>query len=146
MKRELADKLGYALIMGDIIEALNLPLKVRKGFIRLDYTELMPRLFIGSVNHKEEIWFSCNPKKRVCYAHNLQNPELVVMAADIQMRLAKLGLYITMNAHKNREGARIAKMQVVSTDFRKITMSVIRCRRGNGTTSSTFTEPTKDDR
>ena len=120
MGAEQADRLLMAIQTDDIIEALNIPLRARRGTFGLDYTGHTPKLYAVCVGCEPEHIASVDTRRRCAvWARPKQEP-LALMVEDIRRRLAKLSAGLHLIVQRDAQQRRVAKLQVTSSDSRHI--------------------------
>lgn len=138
-----ADSLIVALLVNDLIGAINQPMRTRKVTVTLDYShkDHLPRLYIRRPGVEDQAWMMTNTRTKVCYDCTLPNPDLQLFVNDVKERLAKLGGTLYLVAGKNKQGASEAKLQLSVSGSHNTALTLTRVRRGQAVQCEHFITP-----
>lgn len=125
-----ADKMLMAVLSDTLLECINLPLRVRKAHLRVEYTTHMPTLFMCVPDDAPAPFMWLDTRKRVCYTKTPTFGPAGLIVDDIARRLKQIGASLTMNVDNPRNGARVCKLQAYSKDSRIICLTLADTRRG----------------
>lgn len=122
-----ADKVVMALSTGDMLDAVNIPLRARRGRLRLDYATLpYPVLMISCPGIDPEPLCRLHTRGTVPWTETLipRNEALRRMVADIAERTAKIGAALVLAHAKDRQGRKYVRLQLTHADSRYVALTL----------------------
>lgn len=125
-----ADRLLMALVTDDVMDAINIPLRTRRGAFAIDYAGHIPMLYVYAKGFEPQIWMACNTRLRQTNVHRMADPGLELMVVDIVSRLAKLNAKLCFSPCRDKQNRRMVKLQVISGDSRNIAITLATVLRG----------------
>lgn len=143
LKPRQRDTLVVALTAHDMIEALNLALRVRKVTLTLDYgnKDKLMRLWAARPGSLREVWMITNTRTKVCTARTMASPDLQLFANDVSERLAKLGATLVLTGGNRQKTKPEAKLQLIVAGSEGTALTLAKVGRGKAVAASSFTPP-----
>lgn len=118
-----ADRLLMALSTYDLIEAVNVPLRVRRGFFAIDYMGHTPTLYVICAGCEPERLAFIDTRRRCTVWDSPKQQALGLMVDDVFRRLESMGASLAFIVQTERGTQRsVAKLQITSADSRNIAM------------------------
>lgn len=132
MKPINRDKLILSLLVRDITAAINLAMRVRKVSLKLDYTDLIPKLrAVSPLANTEEVYMYADPRKKNTTLRYMSDPALHAFQRDIDVRLGKMQANLTFVAEKPFNRKPICKLQVHVRGVRNMVLTLAETTRDN---------------
>lgn len=137
------DKLLVALLVNDLVGALNLAMRVRKVTLTVDYTAKDHRLRLRAAmpDVPAETWMVTDTRAKLALSGRLLNPHLQLFANDVKERLAALGGALVLVGCKPRTGKPVAKLQLIVEGSQSTALTLCRVPAGRQLTCEHFTTP-----
>lgn len=134
-----ADLLLMHLVKEDIVPAVNIPLKVRRASLTVDYTTHIPSLSIAMPGVEPQQWMWCDTRKNVTFLRAPSDPQLALITQDIMDRLGKHDAFLKLGTTKNKNHKLIAKLQIFVRGSNKIALTLFDTPKGTKKTDTEFT-------
>jgi len=136
------DKLIVALLMQDMLAAINLAMRVRKLKFTLDYSDdHFARLYLEAPDIPPERIMLLDPRKHCCFITAPRNRELFFATVDIIERLEKLGGKLSLTGDRPKQGPRRALLQVYVDGATKIALTLMDVHKGKVKHDTSFQLP-----
>lgn len=126
-----ADRLLMALVTDDVMDAINIPLRARRGTFAIDYSDHIPLLYVYAKGIPPQVWMACNTRARQTNVHKMISPDLGLMVNDMVERLARLNAKLCFSPCRDKQNRRMVKLQVISADSRNIAITLATVLRGH---------------
>ena len=130
--RRQTDTMIVALLVDDLIGAINQAMRVRKITLTLDYShkDHRPRLYVARPGVDKEVWMLTNTRTKVCAYCQLASPDLQLFTADVTERLAKLDAELCLTGGIRQRSAPEAKLQLTVVGALNTALTLARVRPG----------------
>lgn len=124
------DKLILSLLVRDITAAVNQAMRVRRVSLRLDYTDIIPRLYaVSPLADTKEVYMLADPRRKVTTMRDMKSDALAAFQRDIQMRLAKMDAYLLFVSEKAFNKKPSCKLQVHVRGVRNMVLTLAETTR-----------------
>lgn len=143
MDNRVRSKLELVLLTPDAIEAWNIAVQAWGLFFTLSYREKTPVLYVGTKDQKAEPWLVVNTRSFEIYKQRIQNENTFNGIRDLEDRLAKLGLFITLQYTANRQKQKFISLRLVPFQSSGMTTVLDTVKKG---TSKTYVQFTLNER
>ena len=117
-----ADRLVMAIKTDDLIEAINIPLRARRGTFGVDYSGHTPELYAITAGGPMERIAFVDTRRRCAVWERIEHEPLRLMVEDIHRRLGKLGAELVFIVQQDKQGRYTAKLQIKANDSRHIVL------------------------
>lgn len=115
-----ADRLVMAIKTDDLIEAINIPLRARRGTFGVNYEGHTPELWAITGDGQPKRIAFVDTRRRCAAWGRIEHEPLRLMVEDIHRRLEKLGAELVFIVQQDKQGRRTAKLQIKAKDSRHI--------------------------
>ena len=136
---DLKDRLVVGLQMEDIVEQLNLAMKVRKLHLTIDYTDPYPKLLIEMPGAPIQGWMVLNTRNKFCALVWPGHPDLLAAVQDINERLRKFDSILALVPNRTKTGKLTCKLQVRVGGSRRYALTILEAVRGTKIRDDHFT-------
>jgi len=126
----MADKLTLALLQPELFEAMNIPLRARRGQLRLVYQGHTPELWVRTPNAEPACIARLDTRTRLVRAQRPADQDLLLMCSDIERRLMELDAALTLTYHPDGQGRKRVKLQLRHNHCRQIVMTLQLVHKG----------------
>lgn len=127
---EKADKLFMALAADELLEVVNIALKIRKGQLQLTYVGHEPFLLAKTANADPEPVAMYSKRQRKVLALPARHIDIGLTMRDMQTRLHKKDASMVLGVMKDKHGRSYAKLQISSRHSRHISMTLDTVMKG----------------
>ncbi len=119
-----ADRLTMELLEEQLLDAINIPLRARRGQFRIDYTGHSPLLLVRAAGCEPELLCTMDTRSQYMVTRVPTSPDLARMMADTKWRLDGLNASIALAHDKDRQMRRRVRLQLTSRDSRHIALTL----------------------
>lgn len=126
----LADKLTLALLQPELFEAINIPLRARRGQLRIVYQDHFPQLLVRAAHADPECIARLDIRTRRVMVGRPASQDLLLMCADIDRRLGELDAGMTLTYHPDQQRRKRVKLQIRHNRCRQIVMTLCTVYKG----------------
>lgn len=115
MNKHDMNKLELVLVTPDAIEVWNTVIKARGLYFILSYKTKTPTLYVGTKDMKPEPFMWIDTRQKYLGREMILNPDASIGVADLNERLAKIGLRLTLMYKQNKQKQKSVSLRFVST-------------------------------
>lgn len=126
----VADKLTLALLQPELFEAINIPLRARRGQLRLVYQGHTPELWVRTPHAEPACIARLDTRTRLVRAQRPADDALLLMCADIERRLMDLDAALTLTYQPDGQNRKRVKLQLRHNRCRQIVMTLNQVHKG----------------
>lgn len=130
MDKLTSSKLELALITPDAIEVWNSVIKRWHLYFTLSYLTKTPTLFVGRGNEKPTAWLIVDTRRKVIMKLPIQDEDVFNGIRDLEDRLAKIGLQLTLRYDMNNQKQKFISLRLVPTHGGAMTTVLDRIKKG----------------
>lgn len=109
-------RLIVSLLRDDLLDAINTPLRVRRGQLLVDYTQPTPVVFARCNTAPAEPIMAVSTRPMAAVHLRVQDEGLRLMLLDMHTRLAAHRAGIAVNVFRNRRQQRMCRLEIAIAD------------------------------
>ena len=109
-------RLIVSLLRDDLLDAINTPLRVRRGQLLVDYTQPVPVVFARCNTAPAEPIMAVSTRPMAAVHLRVQDEGLRLMLLDMHTRLAAHRAGIAVNVFRNRRQQRMCRLEIAIAD------------------------------
>lgn len=109
-------RLIVGLLRDDLLDAINTPLRVRRGQLLVDYTQPTPVVFARCNTAPAEPIMAVSTRPMAAVHLPVQDEGLRLMLLDMHTRLATHRAGIAVNVFRNRQQRRMCRLEIAIAD------------------------------
>lgn len=112
-------RLIVSLLRDDLLDAINTPLRARRGQLLVDYTQPMPVVFARCNTAPAEPIMAVSTRPMAAATLRVKDEGLRLMLLDMHTRLAAHRAGIAVNVFRNLRQQRMCRLEIAIADARE---------------------------